>query len=55
LLTLIDRQAVDIVAAVIMSVVMVMAVSRGQVEVAMVPMPVSLADANMRLVFLQSV
>jgi len=36
------RRAVDILAA----IVMMMAVSRGQVEVTMVPMPVSLTDAN---------
>jgi hypothetical protein len=36
------RRAVDILAA----IVMVMAVSRGHVEVTMVPMPVSHADAN---------
>jgi len=36
------RRAVDILAAIVME----MAVSRGQVEVTMVPMPVSLTDAN---------
>jgi hypothetical protein len=40
------RRAVDILAAIVMAIVMVMAVSCGQVEVTMVPMPVSLADAN---------
>jgi hypothetical protein len=37
---------VDILAAIVMSIVMSMAVSRGHVEVAMVPMPGSFADAN---------
>jgi hypothetical protein len=46
LLASIDRRAEDILAAVVTAIVMVMAVSRGQVEVTMVPMPVSLADAN---------
>jgi hypothetical protein len=40
------RRAVGILAAIVMAIVMVMAVSRGQVEVTMVPMPVSLADAD---------
>jgi hypothetical protein len=39
------RQAVDILAAIVVAIVMMMAVSRGHVEVTMVPM-VSRADAN---------
>jgi hypothetical protein len=40
------QRAVDILAAIVVAIVMVMAVSRGHVEVTMVPMAVSLADAN---------
>jgi hypothetical protein len=40
------RRAAAILAVIVMAIVMVMAVSRGHVEVTMVPMPVSLADAN---------
>jgi len=42
LLTSAARRAADILAA----IVMVMAVPSGQIEVTMVPMPVSLADAD---------
>jgi hypothetical protein len=37
---------VDVLPAIIMVIVMAVAMSRGHVEVTMVPMPVSLADAN---------
>ena len=38
--------AVDILPAIVMMIVMVVAMSRGHIEVTMVSMPVSLADAN---------
>jgi hypothetical protein len=40
------RRAVDILAAIVVAIVMVMAVSRGHVEVTIVPMMVSHADAD---------
>jgi hypothetical protein len=40
------QRIVDILAAIVTPIVVVMAVSRGHVEATMVPMPVSLADAN---------
>jgi hypothetical protein len=49
-----QRRAVDILAAIVMAIVMVMAVSRGHVEVTMVPMPVSLADAKADIADLNS-
>ena len=52
------RQAVDILAAIViptvMTIVMVMTVSRGHVEVTMVPMPVSHANANANVADLNS-
>jgi hypothetical protein len=41
-----QRRAVGILPAIVMMIVMVVAMSRGHVEVTMVPMPVSLADGN---------
>jgi hypothetical protein len=40
------RRAAVILAVIVMAIVMVMAVSRGHVEVTMVPMPMSLANAD---------
>jgi hypothetical protein len=45
---------VDILAAIVVAIVTVMAVSRGHVDATMVPMPVSLADANTKVADLNS-